>query len=56
MIPRYTRSEMLKIWELENKFNIWLEIECLACEKMADIGMIPNEDAIKIRKNAKYNT
>ena len=55
MIPRYTRSEMLKIWELENKFNIWLEIECLACEKMADIGIIPNEDAIKIRKNAKYN-
>ncbi|MCB9990977.1 MAG: adenylosuccinate lyase [Rhodospirillales bacterium] len=41
MIPRYTRPEMASIWEPENKFKIWLEIETLACEKMAELGIIP---------------
>ncbi len=41
MIPRYTRAEMAAIWEAENRFKIWLEIETLACEKMAELGVIP---------------
>ncbi len=41
MIPRYTRPEMASIWEPENRFKIWLEIETLACEKMAELGTIP---------------
>ena len=36
MIPRYTRPEMARIWEPENRFRIWLEIETLACEKQAE--------------------
>jgi adenylosuccinate lyase len=47
MIPRYTRPEMAKIWEPENRFRIWLEIETLACEKQADLGVIP-ADAVKV--------
>ena len=31
MIGRYTRPEMGAIWEMENKFSIWKEIEVLAC-------------------------
>ena len=42
MIPRYTRPEMAAIWEAENRFRIWLEIETLACEKMAALGVIPD--------------
>ena len=38
MIPRYTRPEMGKIWEEENKYRIWLEIEILACEAQAELG------------------
>jgi adenylosuccinate lyase len=41
MIPRYTRPEMAAIWEPENRFRIWLEIETLAAEKMAELGIIP---------------
>ena len=41
MIPRYTRPEMAAIFEPENRFKIWLEIETLACEKMAELGVIP---------------
>ena len=38
MIGRYTRPDMGKIWELENKFAIWKEIEVLACEAQAELG------------------
>ncbi|MCL2818929.1 MAG: lyase, partial [Actinomycetia bacterium] len=32
MIDRYSRPQMARIWELQNKFDIWKEIEILACE------------------------
>ena len=48
MIPRYARPEMVKIWEPENKFRIWLEVETLALEKMAEMGTVP-ESAAKAR-------
>ena len=38
MIGRYTRPEMGAIWELQNKFEIWKEIEVLACEAQAELG------------------
>ena len=41
MIPRYSRPEMVKIWEPQNKFQIWFEIEAHACDKQAQLGVIP---------------
>ena len=38
MIGRYTRPEMGAIWELQNKFEIWKEIEVLACEAQAELA------------------
>ena len=38
MINRYTRPAMGAIWELQNKFSIWKEIEILACEAQAELG------------------
>ena len=35
MINRYTRPEMGAIWELQNKFSIWKEIEVLALDSGA---------------------
>ncbi|MFC2129957.1 adenylosuccinate lyase [Bacteroidota bacterium] len=55
MIPRYTRPEMGRIWEDENKYNIWLEIEVLACEAQAELGIIPKEAAKEIREKAKVD-
>ena len=37
MINRYTRPAMGAIWELQNKFSIWKEIEVLACEAQAEL-------------------
>src|SRR3981081_1260639 len=46
---------MRKIWSDERKFQIWLEIELLACEAMADLGQIPKDDAVEIRKRARFS-
>jgi len=45
MIPRYSRPAMSTIWEPQNRFRIWLEIEAHACDAQADLGIIPQEAA-----------
>ena len=46
---------MRRIWSDERKFEIWLEIEVLACEAMAELGQIPKRDATEIRKRARFS-
>jgi adenylosuccinate lyase len=41
MIPRYSRPAMVQIWEPENKFRIWFEIEAHATDKLAELGVVP---------------
>jgi adenylosuccinate lyase len=55
VIDRYSRPEMRQIWSDERKFQIWLEIEILACEAMAELGQIPKADAVEIRKRARFS-
>ena len=57
MINRYTRPEMGKIFTLENKFDIWREIEVLACEAQAKLGTcgITQEEAAHIRAHAAFS-
>src|SRR4051812_5026572 len=46
---------MRAIWSDQRKFEIWLEIETLASEAMAELGQIPKEDAAEIRKRARFS-
>jgi len=46
---------MAKIWADQRKFEIWLEIELLSCEAMAELGQIPKKDAAEIRKKARFS-
>jgi len=55
MIDRYTTPEMGKIWDDENKYSKWMEIEILACEAMAELGQIPKEAARQIREKADFD-
>ena len=55
MIERYTLPEIGKIWTDENKYQIWLEIEILACEAQAKIGRIPEEAIKEIREKANFD-
>ncbi|WP_397591180.1 adenylosuccinate lyase [Sphingorhabdus sp.] len=41
MIPRYSRPDMAKIWEPENRFRIWFEIEAHATDALAERGVVP---------------
>jgi adenylosuccinate lyase len=55
MIARYTRPEMGAIWNDENRYTIWLEIETLATEKQEQLGIVPKGVTAHIRKTAKFD-
>jgi len=54
MIPRYSRPEMTAIWEPENKFRIWFEIEAHACDAQAELGVIPKSAAEEVWKKGAW--
>ncbi len=54
MIDRYSRKEMSDIWELGNKFRIWLDIEIAVCEVYSERGIIPAEDLAVIKEKASF--
>jgi adenylosuccinate lyase len=55
MISRYSRPEMAKLWEPESRFNTWLDVEILACEANAKLGLIPRKALATIKKKAAFN-
>lgn len=55
MIERYTRPAMGRIWEQQNKFQKWLEIEILACEAWAQLGRIPWAAVEEIKRKAGFD-
>ena len=54
MIDRYSYPEMKSIWEAENRYQKWLEVELLVAEGLAEIGEVPKKAAKALRKNAKF--
>ena len=55
MIERYSRPEMARIWEAENRYRKWLDIEIFACEAHADMGAIPHEAVERIKSRAQFD-
>jgi len=45
---------MVKIWEPENKFRIWFEIEAHACDAQANLGVIPKDAAKAVWEKGKW--
>ncbi len=54
MIERYTRPEMGRIWSLENRYRKFLQVEIMASEAWAELGVIPKEAAALIAKNSSF--
>ena len=48
MIPRYSRPEMVAIWEPQTRFRIWFEIEAHATDALAELGVVPKDAAARI--------
>ena len=54
MIPRYSRPEMVALWDAQTRFRIWFEIEAYACDALAEIGVIPKASAEAIWAKAGH--
>lgn len=54
LTDRYVHPEMGRLWSEESKFDAWREVEVVACEVMAEEGIIPAEAAREIRAKASY--
>ena len=52
---RSVRARQRNIRSPESKYGIWLEIETLACEAMAELGEIPVEAAKVIRERGNFD-
>ena len=55
MIPRYSRKEMTSIWEEENKFNIWVDIEVAALEAMEKLKIVPEGTSVQVKEKASFD-
>lgn len=55
MIPRYSRTEMARIWKPENKYRKWLDVEIAVCEAWARLGEIPKKSLDVIKKKARFD-
>lgn len=55
MIERYSREEMKNIWELQAKFQYYLNVELAVCEAYSELGQIPKSELEKIKKLAKFD-
>ena len=55
MIPRYTRPEMGRIFNDENRFAQWLAVELAASEALAETGEVPADAARALRQHAAFD-
>lgn len=55
MIERYSLPKMRAVWQDENKYQKWLEIEIAACEAQAELGVIPEEAVAEIKEKAGFD-
>jgi len=55
MIERYSRKELKQIWEDQNRYAIWLQIELAAAAAMEKFKIIPKGVVKKIKSKSKIN-
>ena len=55
MIPRYALEPMARLFADEERYATWLEVEVLAVEALAKLGVVPAEDAAVVRDRAGFD-
>ena len=55
MIQRYSRPEMREIWSEQRKLELWLQIELLVSEVLAEAGQIPKADFRRMKSRAAFS-
>jgi adenylosuccinate lyase len=56
VIARYTTPEMKRLWSDENRYRRWLEVELLACEAWARLGVLPADEVAELRQRCRVDT
>ncbi len=54
MIERYTRPEIGAVWSEQRKLETWLMVELAATDVLAEMGVVPADDAAEIRDRASF--
>lgn len=54
MIPRYSRPDMAALWAPESRYRAWLDVELLACEANAKLGLISRRALANIKRKADF--
>jgi adenylosuccinate lyase len=54
VIERYTRPEIGAVWSEQRKLDCWLVVELAAVDVLAEMGVVPAEDAAVIRDRASF--
>ena len=54
MIPRYSRPEMVSLWEPQTRFRIWFEIEAHAMDALAELGVVPEQAARTVWEKGRF--
>ena len=54
MIERYTLAPMAELWSDHARMARWLDVELLATEALAELGVVPRDDAVTIRSRASF--
>ncbi len=55
MIPRYSLPEIADLFTDEARFGAWLEVEVLAVEAWAQLGVVPPDAARAVRERARVD-
>ena len=55
MIERYSLEQMKKIWDLNSKFQYYLNVELAVCKAYNELGEIPNDALEQIQQNARFD-
>ena len=55
MIDRYAREEMKKMWDMNSKFQYYLDVEIAVAQAYAELGEFPQKDIDELKKKAKFD-
>lgn len=55
MIERYSREEVKNIWNLQSKFQYYLNVEIAVAEAYAENGDFPKKDIKNLKEKASFN-
>ena len=55
MIKRYSLPVMTKVWELNNRYQCWLDVELAVCKALFELSVIPEDDYKQIEAKADFD-